>query len=86
MEEFYNLANYFIESLSSLGDWLLNQPLNVLPDSTVLNNLAYLGLPDWVSDFLMSIKDASIGGLIFGGGLIGILSFKLLKFILDIVF
>lgn len=84
MEELYNLASFFIDNLSDVGDWLLHEPLNVLPDSVVLNNIRILGL-DWMRDFLMEIKDASVATLIFGGGLVSILTFKLVKFILDIV-
>ena len=79
MFELYDLGQTFINTLSDVGDWLLSRPFDtgvVVPAGV---------LPDWLETFYVTIQQSSVAQLLVGSALTGILTFKLVKFILDIV-
>ena len=84
MFEFLDVSELFIQTLSNIGEFLLLSPLGFFgnflePFEDVLKGNSPL------LDFLISINNISIASIIFGGSLLGILIFKLIKFFVDIV-
>lgn len=77
-------ADKFLLTVSNLGDILLLKPFEGLFAG---NGFFYqTSLPNWLYNFLSGfLSNASYGDLILGAGLAGLLSFKLIKFYLDIV-
>lgn len=79
MLQLYDLGLYFIENLSEVGEWLLYKPFDT--GVVVIPGV----LPEWLETFYTSIQDASVASFILGSALVSILTFKFVKFILDIV-
>lgn len=80
-------GEFFIQSMGAVGDFLLNQPFrdldNIYRFGAVLNGT---GINKEMYEFLMFVSDLSVAQIILGTSLIGILTFKIFKFILDIIF
>ena len=79
-------GEFFIQSLGAVGDFLLNRPFedldNIYRFAAVFKGN---GINKGVYEFLMEIGDLSLAQIILGTSLVGILIFKLVKFILDII-
>ena len=84
MQSFFEFGEYFISALSKIGDFLLSKPFTkdfLTKYSFLLSRKALIQLSRDFSVF----EDVSIGSVIFGVALTGVLSFKLIKFFLDVI-
>lgn len=86
MKFLFSWGEYFLSALSEIGDFLLFQPFS---DPELFEQYDFLlnGKNKFVLSFDPgAYADLTIGGILFGAGLVGILTFKLIKFFLDIIF
>ena len=80
-------AEFFVKALDEIGDFLLYRPFKDLP----IGN-AFFGNAFWNDSYeemierWQSITNLSIASIILGTTLTGILIYKIVKFILDIIF
>lgn len=94
MFDFLALAETWIATLDRLGDFLLSKPAGWASSvSHFLEITEGLGLGGAAAGFLRpfliplfgTLGQLSYGQLLFGFGLVGLLTYKFIKFILDIV-
>ena len=82
----YQWGLYILDSLIALGDFLLFKPFSSFPlMGDVVDLIASSPFSNEISDFVDSIANMSIASIIFGGSLIAIIIFKVVKFVVGIV-
>lgn len=82
----FEWGEYFLKSMSVLGDFLLYKPFAALDIYSDLSSLLPVGAQVSIAAGLEPFQDLSIAGIILGPSLVALLTFKIVKFILDIVF
>lgn len=84
MQFFFEFGEYFISAISKIGDFLLSKPFT----QEFLSRYSFLLTRKAQIQLAMDsrvFEDVSVGSVLFGAALTGILSFKLIKFFLDII-
>lgn len=89
MVELFELGEFFVNALSSIGDFLLSDPVPISASiiSGMVTALDTIGLhygADLLSEYLTS--DITLATLILGPSLIVLLFYRLIKFFTDIIF
>lgn len=92
MVDFFEFGEDFLNSLLTVGDFLLNYPINLgirfreglikVFETLRLDGLAKIAS---VANGMAVTGNYSVAYYIFGGGLVAIIMFKIIKFFLDIV-
>lgn len=85
MQTFLEWGEILLSSISEIGDYLLMKPFTAYE---ILDNMGWL-LHDSVKEVLLQNPEMtlnlSIGQVLLGGSLVGLLAFKLIKFFTDLI-
>ena len=86
MLQLFELSEFFLSSVDAIGSFLLYKPFDGFAQAVrMLWFASGTAMPGFVSDILGSIDTMPVGFLIFGGGLITILTIKFISFITDLL-
>lgn len=86
MQQLFELSEFFLDSINKIGSFLLYEPFDGFVQAIRMFWVASGNtMPDFVYNFLESISSVPIGFIIFGGGLITILTIKFVSFITDLI-
>lgn len=93
MFELFQWGENIYSTLMNIGDFLLYKPFSQHPSwGPAISDFLrfyqigdFLGPSDGVVAFFENLTTLSIGGMVFGAGLVGILGFKLVSFIIDLL-
>lgn len=89
MLQIYELGQYFISHLEALGDWLMYEPFEGFGLVIKVQRLhAFVAGQQYmlpIYDAMVAFSELSIASLIFGGALTLILTYKFIKFLVDVL-